>query len=370
MTWYNKLGFHSNPFSIKPAAYSSMVAYDVDYLIKKIKDSEMIFIEGEYGTGKTTILKTIINNFRGKNKIIYYSFNSESKFDIEKLVDGANSVIRKVTGLKHRNMILMLDETHTMTAEEGKEVLRYYQEGILQSVVFVSNSYQEMDIYDELKNYLKNNVIKTVALNQDEAIELIRSRIGDISLFSKKVLKRIFDLSDKNPRRFLEYCEDIARYAVERDEMKVLDEHVDAVLKIKPEAKVEPKKFIEEPKAKKVEEKVNIEEKPKKVEAPKKEIQKEQVKVAIVKEKPHKEAIKQEPIATVEEIKEVELEAKESKEESDDDDKKRPKKFKINKLVEGSKDPLGEIQASEAHAEKKEDGKGDTPEYKVFAFDN
>lgn len=387
MTWYKKLGFNSNPFSIKPAAFvADVVAYDLDFLMQKIKDSELLFIEGQYGTGKTTILKSIIANFKGRNKIIYYSFNSGVKFDLKSLVDGANSVIRKVTGIKHSNMILLLDEVHTMKPDDSDQIIKYYQDGILQSVVFVSHSYEETQLSSEVKSYLKGNVIKTVPLNQDEVFELIRSRIGDIDLFSKKAIKTIFEHAEKNPRKFLEYCEDVARYAVERDEYRVNDEHIEAVLGIKPQKLTLPevKVKIEKPKAevKQVEikvEKTRVEkpaEKPavklaeKPIEKPRleKPVKEQEIKPerpAVIRAEPKPiikiEPVKEEPKIEVKPI--VELEA----EEKEDEEPKRQKKYKINKLVENSKEALGEIQANE---EEKNKQASDVPEYKVFAFDN
>ena len=66
--WYKKLGFHNNPFNIKPGAYDNeLVAYNMPYIYKKIDNGDMVFIEGYYGSGKTTILKNIINKNRPLN---------------------------------------------------------------------------------------------------------------------------------------------------------------------------------------------------------------------------------------------------------------------------------------------------------------
>lgn len=339
MIWYKKIGFNSNPFSIKPAAFQpEVVAYDLDYIFEKIESAEILFLEGNYGTGKTTILKNIISKFRQSNKIIYYSFNDGENFDLVSLLNGANSFVRKVTGLKHRNIILLLDEVHTMTKSHAKEILKYYQNGVIQSVVFVTHDYSEANLPEDLKLYLEGNVIKTVPLSQSEAIELVENRIGNIDLFSKKILKRIFEIADKNPRRFLEYCEDVAKYAVEMEDYKVTDFHVDNVLEeaIKENKKNQSLNTVEE----------------KKSSSENKEIQ----------PKPKIE------IKEVEKVDEVKLEVESS------DKPKKEKKFKINKLVEGSKDPLGTVEASlpehESEAQKEPSSEDEIPEYKVFVFEN
>ena len=251
--WYKKLGFHNNPFSIKPAAFQSeMVAYDLDYIFEKVDNAEMVFIEGLYGSGKTTILKSIINNFRGKNRIIYFSFNNGRNFDTQALLKGANTFFKRLAGLEVSDVIMLLDEVNGMTKSHAKDVFNFYQEGIVQSIVFVDKEYKKKNFPKEISTFLNGNVIRTVHLNQDEAIELVNSRLGDIDLFTNKIIKQIFNLADKNPRRFLAYCEDVARYAVEMDDFKVSDFHIETVLedviKEKKVKKVKKVSKIEEPK--------------------------------------------------------------------------------------------------------------------------
>jgi len=65
LVWYHKLGFFNNPFSVKPVVFhDEVIGYDqtMREIIEKIMDSNIVFISGEYGTGKTTALKGIIKN--------------------------------------------------------------------------------------------------------------------------------------------------------------------------------------------------------------------------------------------------------------------------------------------------------------------
>ncbi|NTV24156.1 MAG: AAA family ATPase [Nanoarchaeota archaeon] len=231
-SWYRKLGFSSNPFNIKPAAFQGeLVAYDVDFIYSKIDSGEMVFIEGQYGTGKTTILKSIINRYKGKNKIIYYSFNEgESVFNLASLLDGANSLIRKITGVKEKNIILLLDEVHTMKQHDAKKIIAPYKKGIVKSVVFVSHDFDMVKFPEDVLELLNGNVIRTVNLSTKEAVELVRRRIGDIDLFSDRTISRLFMQAEKNPRKLLEYCEDVARHAVMMGDSIVTDKHIVDVL--------------------------------------------------------------------------------------------------------------------------------------------
>ncbi|MFH2021573.1 MAG: AAA family ATPase [archaeon] len=381
MIWYRKLSFKNNPFSVKPAAFQpDMVAYDLDYIYQKIDNAEILFIEGEYGTGKTTILKNLISRYKGKNRIIYYSFNDSSAFNLKSLVDGANSLLGRIAGIKVRNILLFLDEVHTMSKKEASDILKFYESGTLKSVVMVSHDIEAVTIPEEMKMYLKDNVIKTATLNLSEAEELIKSRIGDIGLFPSPIIKRIFSLSGRNPRKFLSYCEDVARYAIEMDDYKVVDFHVDTVLadEMKKENKRSvPVTKIEKPKERKIKEKVLTKEKAPmmEVEIPEKPKIEKKIKISEPKEErivieSIKEVLKEPTMAAPvmfeakEEIKILDL----SHDKEDSDDAKRQKKYKVNKLVEGTKDPLGTIEAKEEESKKLREE--EIPEYKVFVFDN
>jgi len=300
--WYKKLGFYINPFSIKPSAFrSEVVAYDLSYIYEKIKNDEVLFIEGEYGTGKTTILKNIIDEFRGKNKIIYYSFNDSREFDIKGLVNGANTTWGKLVGKEVRNMILLLDEVHLMKQVSAEKLLDYYKRGIFKSIVFVTHDYDQVDFPDEFSGYLSGNIIKTVSLTLREIEELIHSRLGNIDLFSRKAIKKIFNLSGKNPRRFLEFCEDIAKFAVDMGDYEITDFHIEEVLE----------NVIEE-------------------------------------QKKRKRRAKKEPMNLEDiEVKSVDLDNPETQE--------RLPKFKVNNLVGNTNEKYGIVSGSKASAEDEEE---------------
>ncbi len=331
--WYKKLGFHSNPFSIKPAAFDNeVIAYNMSFLYKKIDKGELLFLEGDYGSGKTTILKNIIENFKGENKIIHYSFNAGKKFDLDALLWGANSFVRKLTGLQVRNIILLLDEVHTMNKTDAKQIFEEYQRGIIKSVVFVTHDYSLVNFPEEMEELLDGNIIQTVNLSLRESVEFVRSRIGKLGILSDKVIKKLFKLADKNPRRLLEYCEDVSRYAVEIGDDKVTDFHIREILgDIIQEKKEEEKKEV--PKKK-----------PKKKVAKTKETKKEES----PKEKPKKKS----------EVKKK----KEKKVEENEEKKETGKKYKVNKLVMDSREnPYGQVK-------EKEDEEDGIPEYNVYLF--
>ncbi len=188
-----------------------------------------LFVEGEYGTGKTTILKNIIRRFRGENRIIYYSFNT-GDFNLNALLDGANSFFRKVAGLRVKNIIMLLDEVETLKNQEAKQLLNYYRDGTIQSIVFVSHDYDHVKFPSEVETFLNGNILRTVDLSLNEALELVKTRIGSLNILSDNMAAKLFRLANKNPRRFFAYCEDVIKYAVEIGDDEVSDFHVNEIL--------------------------------------------------------------------------------------------------------------------------------------------
>ena len=123
-TWYNKVGFYSNPFSIKPAAFSDeLFGFEeaVDQLIEDIGNGSFYLITGTYGNGKTTLLKRIVNNLRGIRVIYHNYLNSNSNIDFEELFTGM-SFMRSLFGVMRKDNILLLDEAKHISEDDLKKI--------------------------------------------------------------------------------------------------------------------------------------------------------------------------------------------------------------------------------------------------------
>jgi predicted ATPase len=228
--WYQEVGFSGNPFSIKPAAFhNELYGYNVEEILNKVREGKILFIEGEFGKGKTTLLKKIIKEFGGKRKLIYYSCNRvEDNLDIKKLIDERPGFFSKLFGFVPNDMILLLDEVQDIPEEDSLKILEHYNRNF-KSIVMVSSKYKEIKFSNGLKEVIGENIITLKDLSDDDAIRLIRKRIGD-RLLSDDQIKEISKLSKHNPRLLLKNCEKVCRYGVDLGYDSIRDNHIKKAL--------------------------------------------------------------------------------------------------------------------------------------------
>ena len=233
--WFKKYGFFSNPFSIKPAPFDfKVIGQDkiLEDLYYKVPNGNMAFIEGKFGNGKSTILKHLINKFRGDKKVIYFACNRIDKdLDIEKLLIGKYGFWGRLFKVHPKDMLVLLDEAQDLTPENTQRIKYFFDQGNIKSVVFTGVSYERCNLHESIKDRIGKDVLKLRELSDDEAILLIRNRIGETNLMSDEIVKKLWKLSNKNPRRLLQYSDMVCRKVVETDEKEVTDKIVREVLK-------------------------------------------------------------------------------------------------------------------------------------------
>jgi nucleoside-triphosphatase THEP1 len=189
----------------------------------------MVFVCGEYGAGKTSMLKKIINEFRGRRRVIYYNCNQKTaSIDFDRLLINAGGFFSRLFRVRKKNMILLLDESSDMNMKDIEMLKQYYQDGFLKSVVFVSKV-EDIKLIREIDSLVGKNKYMIRSIDKDDAVKLIRKRIGDLKFVSDEKIAKIFS-RNRNPRAFLMNCEDVCRYAFERGASKVSDEHIETVL--------------------------------------------------------------------------------------------------------------------------------------------
>jgi type II secretory pathway predicted ATPase ExeA len=219
-TWYEELGFEENPFSMKPRA-TDMIGQEKtnQEILDKIDAGQILLLKGNYGSGKTTTLKTIINDYLGEGKIIYYSCNTTEKtIPFNNLLVGRNTFLKRLINLKARDAILLLDEAQDLKPGEMEKIVDLYDQGYFKSIVLVSK--KEVLLTEDLRDLVEENNYKLGELTPTQAVELIQERLEGHEILDEEMTQAIYDL-DRNPRALLANCEDSCRNAVVNGREKV-----------------------------------------------------------------------------------------------------------------------------------------------------
>jgi energy-coupling factor transporter ATP-binding protein EcfA2 len=297
MVWFRDLGFHNNPFSIKPAVFDDkVIGYDkvIDEISYGILNNKVVILEGEYGNGKSTILRRLLNDFGGKKQVIYYSCNRiEARLNIKSLLNGRYGIFGKWFDMKPKDMILLLDEAQELGEKDYQKIHSYHQEGYLKSVVLVGKGIDKANIANGLKANITQVNLDQIDVNT--AIKIIRRRVGALKLLPEEAIKEIFSLSENNVRLLLKNSEEACRFAVQTGRKTVNKDVLDHVFKRKgtPTKKIEPKKSpAKKDESKKEEKKPASKKSPAKKDEPKKEEKKPAPKKALA----NKEELKKEEV--------------------------------------------------------------------------
>ncbi|MBI2145382.1 ATP-binding protein [Candidatus Woesearchaeota archaeon] len=214
--WFRKFGFSRNPFNIKPAAFSyELVGTRVDGVLSSIEEGKVLFVEAPLGYGKTTLLKSIIHRYGGNRKVIYaHSLNSEG-IDVKGLLK-RSSFASFITGSLPSGMILVVDESQNAHPDSLSEISEFYRSGNIRAVVFFGTKYRKDLFSSSLGQVMNGDVIRLSGPTPEQAISMIRSRIGNLPLLSNRDILSAYRKARGSPRRILQLCEDICRAGAER----------------------------------------------------------------------------------------------------------------------------------------------------------
>lgn len=218
--WYEHFGFRENPFTIKPSG--EMLGHDSEFttIAAKVSVGEVVFITGQYGFGKSTMLKSLISRFRGERRVIYYSCNtSDETIEFDNLLVNANNFLGKFLRLRKKGAILLLDEAQDVNIRSLLLLPHYFNKGFFHSIVFVTSKPEKFNIPRELKELIDENKFNIGDISEEDAVKLIRRRFTNEQFLPDNVIIQLFS-RDKNPRSLLKNCEDLCRDVVERGKDK------------------------------------------------------------------------------------------------------------------------------------------------------
>ncbi len=243
LDWESELGYSANPFETKILAPIS--SYIAGYSKEKnginlfvINNEKFGIITGEYGVGKTTLLKWLHEQLQKyKERVMVYYFNGKVLFQefilvkslvnpllslyekkIKKLNKDVNiernlSLLKKKIG--NKKLVLLIDDVESVPSSVLLLLKKMYSVMPLE-IIMVCNSHaaQKLREIDWLKDRLK---MKLKGLAVPEATVMIRKRITafggeDIFPFDDSYVHKICKQASYNPKQILDLCQ---HYAIE-----------------------------------------------------------------------------------------------------------------------------------------------------------
>ncbi len=118
-----------------------------------------------------------------------------------------------------RDLILLYDEAQDISRENAAVVAGFFNAGNIRAIVFFGTEYQKSHFPLPLRNLMAKNTIQLSDLNDTQALKLIKSRVDN--LISDQAIKELNFLSDGNPRRLLELCEQACYLFIHKEGDKI-----------------------------------------------------------------------------------------------------------------------------------------------------
>lgn len=224
--WYETLGYEKNPLSMKPTEDNNLIGYEkiIQRIIYQCKIGNVIFLEGSYGTGKSSILKSIYKKLRKGNQVLY--FNYARNYSLKKGIMYKRTLFQKLLFLKPKKMIVFIDEANLADKKDFDFLYEFYIMDRVKSIIFAGTSFKDVPFNKAFKSDTKQYKLDEIKENLSK--EIIDSRMPNQTLVSPAMAKKIFINSENNPRQFLENTEDILRIIVSNGKSKVVKNDVES----------------------------------------------------------------------------------------------------------------------------------------------
>ncbi|MEM2131616.1 MAG: AAA family ATPase, partial [Candidatus Woesearchaeota archaeon] len=173
---------------------------------------------GSKGNGKTTLLMVAAKKFGGKKNVAYVDCKILDKnLNITNILQERYGLFGKILNKTPKEMILLLDNVHELSKKNTERIKYYFDQNNIKSIIFTTEKYSKAKFSESLKDRIGKRVLKIPLMDEFDAIEIVKKRIGEKSdFFNDDLIKKIFNLSENSVKLFLENCSKIAESAVKK----------------------------------------------------------------------------------------------------------------------------------------------------------
>ena len=226
MAWFEELGFGENPFDTDPD-FSARSSVGLEKPLGEVEyftvSGSMVFLEGPPGSGKSVLLKKLADKL-GSKALRVDAF--QAKLDLRSLVKSKTSVLGRIFGREPKNLVLMIDNAAHLPAAALGLLKFYYDNNYFSAVILTGPSIKSARLSLPVLDRIGNRVVRLAPLAEDEAVLIVRQRLGSSSMLSEDLVRKIYKLSGKNAKKFLQLCENACKTAVASKSSTVKEEHL------------------------------------------------------------------------------------------------------------------------------------------------
>lgn len=228
---YEELGLSEHAFSDDARkTVDELVAHEeeADNLIYWVESESMVLIEGPRKSGKTRLALEVVDEFRGAGKVIFIDLDKYKKeIDVAHLIIGSQSGLRKFFNKMPKDLVLIIDNAHSLDTDFYKRVQYFFDQGYLKSVVIVKKTGADLNLSDSIRSRIGNKVITLKPLTKTQIVEMASYRFE--GFLNEEHLLIILNKS-KDLTEFFENCEKVALEYVEKNRKKVDKLFIEKVL--------------------------------------------------------------------------------------------------------------------------------------------
>ncbi len=232
--------------TIKPSPL--LIGYDKELtkLTNFVNNGNPCLIFGDYGVGKTSALLYLYKKFRDKFNVIYISGDFIISLDhFKREIKKKLNLIDRILGKEFpNNAIVLLDEADKVPDEVIYYLKQSYDLGKIHTFVLAAVN---PEVFPEsILHRIGDRKVKLEGIKEEFVLEFFKERVSEriLDVVDEKVLFRIWEHVNGNPRKMLELLEKVLTIKKERNLNFVKLEDVEDLfkenVKVKKEIRLSP----------------------------------------------------------------------------------------------------------------------------------
>lgn len=224
MPWYSEFGFKTNPLDVRPNPELVGLEKQEERILNHIDKEEICFLNGLTGSGKSSLLLKIQKRLRGRKFIYLDAQELPYNFNIENELKKKRGFFDRLTLRRtpRKKPVLIIDEFQATSPEVVFQARAGWENPVerkIKSIIIAQISKHLQNVTSSFKERLGSRIVTLESLDEDEMFEILKRRLNVpgkkvnlVDKISDEALSFIIRCSGNNPRRMLEYVDELFEF--------------------------------------------------------------------------------------------------------------------------------------------------------------